>query len=191
MQPIPTDERDFTRLRTHDEIVTDLEKQFGFTYGENQEAMKKLKEEQESRKKYATRKDKDLIARNIEYIKTLTESNRNIKQKTTSANGRQPQKINKESLMRGLQQKDRLKAKQVLDQHDHNKTSITSPGRSKLSIRKKRSKKELKETVEKEGAGEQINILIPVSDCDTQVEKTERVESTKKAEKGILMIQKH
>ena len=41
--------------------------------------MKKLKEEQESRKKYATRKDKDLIARNIEYIKTLTESNRNIK----------------------------------------------------------------------------------------------------------------
>jgi len=64
--------------------------------------MRKFKEEQEYRKKYSTRKDKDLIARNIEYIKTLTESSKNIKNKTSSVTNRLPQKLNKESLMKGL-----------------------------------------------------------------------------------------
>lgn len=59
-----------------------------------------------------------------------------------------------------MQPKDRLKAKQALDVHDPPpQTSISSPGRSKLSIRKRVSKKELNETSEKDS--EQINILIP------------------------------
>lgn len=75
----PPAPRDFSRLRNQDEILEDLEEQFGFNVKDNQEAMKKYKEEMEYRKKYATREDKDLIAKNIAYIKTLSESHRNIK----------------------------------------------------------------------------------------------------------------
>ena len=92
----PPAPRDFSRLRNHEEIMEDLENQFGFTYAENQVAMAKFKEEQEYRKKYSTPADKDLIARNIEYIKTLTESNRNIKKKTSSSNSHLPSKLSKE-----------------------------------------------------------------------------------------------
>ena len=57
-----------------------------------------------------------------------------------------------------------MKAKQVLDAHEPDppkKTSITSPGRSKLSIRKRVSKKDLKDMSIKEGEEDQFNILIP------------------------------
>lgn len=81
------DARDSHRLRTHDEIVNDLENQFGYTVEENKQAMQRFKEEQEYRKKYATRKDKDLVARNIAYIKTLSESHKNIKEISKSRLG--------------------------------------------------------------------------------------------------------
>jgi hypothetical protein len=69
-----------------------------------------------------------------------------------------------------------LKAKQVLDAHEPDppkKTSITSPGRSKLSIRKK-SKKDLKDMSIKEGDEDQFNILIPTGkDKDGKQAKVE------------------
>ena len=44
--------------------------------------MKKWKAEMKYREKYSRREDNDLIAKNIAYIKTLSESHRNIKAKT-------------------------------------------------------------------------------------------------------------
>jgi hypothetical protein len=66
--------------------------------------MKKYKEEMKYREKYATREDNDLIAKNIAYIKTLSESHRNIKQKTSHSNSYLPEKrqVSKEQIMKGL-----------------------------------------------------------------------------------------
>ena len=67
-------DRDYSRRRTHQEIVSDLEHQLGFTHDENVEALKKARQDKENAKKYATRKQKDFIAKNIGYAKTLSDN---------------------------------------------------------------------------------------------------------------------
>ena len=91
--------------------------------------------------------------------------------------------------MKGLQPKDRWKAKQALDAHEPDppkKSSITSPGRARLSIRKKVSKKDLKDMSVKEGDEDQFNILIPSDDKDGKQAKVE----AKGSEKGILVTKR-
>ena len=149
------EERDWKRLRTQDEIVNDLEEQFGFTYEQNKAAMKKAKEDAEHRKKYATREDKDLIAKNIAYIKTLSESHKNIKVLSKSRLADR----NSRNSLKDLHANDKQRVKRLMEREKsiHEMGKNYSPKRSK--IRKTRISK--KDLMEEPAGGSQINLLIP------------------------------
>lgn len=121
--------------------------------------MKKAREEAEFRKKYATREDKDLIKKNIAYIKTLSESHKNIKVISKSRLGKGPSK----SSLNDLHSADKQRVKRLIEREKNllDLGKNYSPKRSR--IRKNRiSKKELQ--AEKDNEGSQINILIPTID---------------------------